>query len=183
MKTEESYRLAFETRNLEIKLFWQRSNYFLVLNSSLAIGFFAVKDPVYAFGLSVLGLLVSVLWFFVNLGGKFWQSRWERRLTIMERAITPKLQFFDADWPTIFSDVRVSLEYEKKKLLKPLNWLILKKPSVSLMMIILSMIFILAWSSLLLRPCFLPINRTQFDQPSITIIHPSTEQCCLSAII
>jgi hypothetical protein len=37
------------------------------------------------------------------------------------------------------------------------------------------MIFILAWMLLLLRVCFLPINKTQLDQPSITIVHPTTD--------
>jgi hypothetical protein len=32
----EAYRTALATRNLEINLFWQRSNYFLVLNTAIA---------------------------------------------------------------------------------------------------------------------------------------------------
>src|SRR4029079_19741708 len=35
------YRVALETRKLEIRLFWQRSNYFLVLSTALAIGYFS----------------------------------------------------------------------------------------------------------------------------------------------
>lgn len=31
---------ALDTRNFEISLYWQRSNYFLVLNTALAVGFF-----------------------------------------------------------------------------------------------------------------------------------------------
>src|SRR5207248_3234570 len=37
----DAYKIALETRNLEINLFWQRSNYFLVLNTAIAVGFFA----------------------------------------------------------------------------------------------------------------------------------------------
>lgn len=36
----EAYRVAKETRSLEINLFWQRSNYFLVLSTAIAAGFF-----------------------------------------------------------------------------------------------------------------------------------------------
>jgi hypothetical protein len=32
----EAYRVAKEARNLEIALFWQRSNYFLVLSTAIA---------------------------------------------------------------------------------------------------------------------------------------------------
>ena len=37
----EAYRTALATRNFEISLFWQRSNYFLVLSTAIAVGFFA----------------------------------------------------------------------------------------------------------------------------------------------
>jgi hypothetical protein len=41
----EAYRVAKEARNLEITLFWQRSNYFLVLSTAIAAGFFSL--PIY----------------------------------------------------------------------------------------------------------------------------------------
>ena len=34
------YEIAVETRKLEIDLFWKRSNYFLVLSTATAVGFF-----------------------------------------------------------------------------------------------------------------------------------------------
>ena len=34
----ELYKIAIQTRNLELGFFWQRSNYFLVLNTALATG-------------------------------------------------------------------------------------------------------------------------------------------------
>jgi hypothetical protein len=80
----EIYRTALETRNLEINLFWQRSNYFLVLNTALAVGFLNVKDGEYSLVLAIFGAIVSGLWFQVNLGSKYWQSRWEHRLSVVE---------------------------------------------------------------------------------------------------
>jgi hypothetical protein len=77
----EAYRTALAARNLEINLFWQRSNYFLVLNTAVAVGFFSRTDRDWlALGLSVIGLVISLLWVRLNLGSKFWQTRWERRL-------------------------------------------------------------------------------------------------------
>src|SRR5437016_5300615 len=83
----EAYRAARETRNFEISLFWQRSNYFLGLSTAIAVGFFALKDPSYAISLAIFGMIVGVIWFCVNLGSKFWQSRWEERLRIVERKL------------------------------------------------------------------------------------------------
>ena len=37
------YKISIEIRNLEIGLFWQRSNYFLVLNTAVAVVSFQLK--------------------------------------------------------------------------------------------------------------------------------------------
>src|SRR3972149_10785499 len=38
---KDAYKFAYDTRNFEISLFWQRSNYFLVLNTAIALAFFS----------------------------------------------------------------------------------------------------------------------------------------------
>jgi len=81
----ERYRTIIDIRNLEIRLFWQRSNYFLVLNTALGTGLFVVRGHGFAVLLSLLGLTSALLWLCVNLGGKFWQVRWEQRLHDEER--------------------------------------------------------------------------------------------------
>jgi len=43
MEVKDLYKTLLDTRNLEINLFWQRSNYFLVLNTGIAFGFFNLK--------------------------------------------------------------------------------------------------------------------------------------------
>ena len=40
IEIKDLYRTLLDTRNLEINLFWQRCNYFLVLNTGVALGFF-----------------------------------------------------------------------------------------------------------------------------------------------
>lgn len=142
----EAYRIAFETRNLEINLFWQRSNYFLVLNTALAVGAYTGRGTRYSYLLAVLGIIASSLWFAVNLGSKFWQARWEHRLSVFERDVAPRLNFFAADWTTIYDDVRASLTTANhKRLRRIVDEMILWKPSVTLIMTMLSLVFVIGW--------------------------------------
>jgi hypothetical protein len=150
IEDKDIYKIVFDTRNFEISLFWQRSNYFLVLNSALAVGFFNLKSQEYAFVLAILGFIVSVLWFRVVLGSKYWQSRWEHRLGVIERKIAPDLQLFAADWKTIQADVEASLTNNQ-----PQGWLkrwierkVVKKHSVSYNMTLLSLWFLVGWIAL-----------------------------------
>src|SRR5258705_9819865 len=92
---ETIYRIAYDTRNFEISLFWQRSNYFLVLNTAIAVGFFSANRDAYRLGLSIVGLVVALLWVRINLGSKYWQVRWEHRLEIVEKQLRGDfLEFF-----------------------------------------------------------------------------------------
>ncbi|MCL2297648.1 MAG: hypothetical protein FWC38_04515 [Proteobacteria bacterium] len=146
----EKYRIAHETRNFEIEMFWKRCNYFLVLNTAVATGFFALsnaQDSWYKIALVVLGIIVSLIWFFVGLGGKFWQCRWEQRLLTIEKEIGGGCGLFSATWEEIKLDVEESLsnDGECKKKLDWIDRQIMKKPSVSKQMIYLSLIFLLFW--------------------------------------
>lgn len=147
---EELYKIALETRNFEISMFWQRSNYFLALNTVVAIGFFSLEKQVYAVLLSIFGFLVSLLWFCVNLGSRFWQSRWEERLRLVELDISPEIQFFAADWNTNYEDAKAGLDSARhSRIRRFFDRLVLTKPSVSFMMIVLSLVFVLLWLALL----------------------------------
>jgi hypothetical protein len=146
LEGKDLYKVALDTRNMEIGLFWQRSNYFLVLNTALALGFFNTKSYFDALVLSGMGVLISGLWLLVNAGSKFWQSRWEQRLKIVEKQIASGANLFSADWPTIQDDVRTSLAYGKHGVLHRLyDALVLTKPSVTFLMASLSFLFILGW--------------------------------------
>ena len=142
----ESYRVAKETRNLEIALFWQRSNYFLVLNTAIAVGFFSLRDPKYTVALGILGLVVSLFWIAVNLGSKFWQSRWEHRLRLVEQKLRPNMDLFSASWETVQKDVRDSFQFRRRgPVHSAYTRLVLLKPSVTLMMTLLSVAFAGFW--------------------------------------
>jgi hypothetical protein len=58
VEDNDVYKLVSDTRNFEISLFWQRSNYFLALNSALAVGFFNIKIIKYQLFLAIFGLYV-----------------------------------------------------------------------------------------------------------------------------
>lgn len=145
------YKVALDTRNMEIGLFWQRSNYFLVLNTAAAVGFFFKATENYQLIIGLFGLAVAILWFGINLGSKFWQSRWEYRLKEAENQLNGDIQYFSASLDTINSDVEKSLEFsEHGKLRKMIDKLVLMKPSVSFIMTLLSMLFVLLWLGLII---------------------------------
>lgn len=146
----EAYRVAKEARNLEITLFWQRSNYFLVLSTAIAAGFFSLRDAKYALPLAIFGLVVGSLWIAVNLGSKFWQSRWEHRLHLTEEQLRPNMNLFSATWETVQEDVRYSFQFRRRGPIHRIyTRLVLLKPSVSLMMTLLSLAFVGFWISML----------------------------------
>lgn len=157
----ELFKIALETRNLEIDLFWKRSNYFLVLNTAIAVGFFnkAENGNWYAIALALFGLTVSVLWFQVNCGGKFWQSRWEYQLKEAEDALEKqsdkKMNYFSAHINDIKEKVEKFIEDSHQKSHDNLfNKYILEKYSVSKSMIILSLIFASMWFTTLARSLY-----------------------------
>ena len=142
----EAYKVAREARNLEIALFWQRSNYFLVLSTATAAGFFSLREHKYAVPLAIFGLIVGFLWISINLGSKFWQSRWEHRLRIVEEQVRPNMNLFSATWETVQEDVRQSFQFRRRGFIHRFyTRLVLLKPSVSLMMTILSALFVTLW--------------------------------------
>jgi len=155
----QAYKIALETRNMEIALFWQRSNYFLVLNAALAVGFFRLSENKYAITLAVFGLFVSLIWYRVNLGSKYWQSRWEQRLKLKEDEIDSALNYFSASRSITDQDVKNNIGYSeynlhtnntKSKFHKWLDKQVIKKPSVSYNMSLLSFCFMFMWLIFLL---------------------------------
>lgn len=146
----ELYKIALDTRNFEISLFWQRSNYFLALNTAIAVGFFLKATAAYQLWLGVFGFLVSILWVAINCGSKFWQSRWETRLKIAEDNLSKEINYFSTDWETLLSDAQKSIAFSNHKFPRKIfDKLVLSKPSVSFIMTLLSVLFILFWVALI----------------------------------
>ena len=150
MTPKEKFKTALSLRNFEVKLFWQRSNYFLALNSALIVGFFALKHESLRLPFAFFGLLTSALWTFVNLGSKFWQARWEQKLIDVEKAVYPDLLFFNEDFSEVKKQVMENLEQQiKEPLARLVMHAVLWKPSVSTMVIYLSGVCVIFWIVLL----------------------------------
>ena len=153
----ELFKTALDTRNLEINLFWQRCNYFLVLNSALAYGVVSGKSDHYLLPLAIVGTLVCWLWYRVALGSKYWQERWEFCLKDLEDQLKEQKHFnenvtlFSGHWQNIQNEVRHSLSSSQHSLFeKFIDRQILTKPSVTQSMIYLVIIFFFGWLILLL---------------------------------
>lgn len=79
---KEIFKIALNARDFEIKMFWQRCNYFLLLNSAVGA---AVGATLASKNISVgiipflcaIGMFVCLAWIKVGLGAKFWQTHWE----------------------------------------------------------------------------------------------------------
>jgi hypothetical protein len=140
-------QIALDNRAFEIQLFWQRSNYFLVLITALGIGVFSIKEQGYALLIAVAATWSSVFWFKTNLGSRFWQESWEAEVVFLAKELGIKSFERPAD------EIKLQVENElngigsKKSFVR--RWVdrqILKKPSVSYNMILLSIFSICLWA-------------------------------------
>lgn len=90
---DEAIKIALETRKFEIELYWKRATYFWAFLVS-AFGIYSFiyrmddtnnifdKNLLLIFSSSV-GLLLSLCFYFVNRGSKYWQENWEIQLDIL----------------------------------------------------------------------------------------------------
>jgi hypothetical protein len=152
VRADDLYHILIDTRNLEVNLFWQRSNYFLVLNSGIVLIFFNVKDPIYVRAFAAMGFLSSLLWFWACLASKYWQTFWAERLAVFEKNQLPGLQFFSADAEQRNKFVQDGLRSEGLgRISTAVYGLAQRCRSVSFSMLLLSVIFVLGWFTLLVN--------------------------------
>jgi hypothetical protein len=80
--------VALDIRKFEIDLYWKRATYFWTLIGAAFAGFFLLrsKDAGYYSLLlvSCIGFLLSLGWYLVNRGSKYWQENWERHVDLLE---------------------------------------------------------------------------------------------------
>ncbi|ROO35228.1 hypothetical protein SAHL_02655 [Salinisphaera orenii YIM 95161] len=127
-------------------MFWQRSNYFMVLNTAIAVGFFSVVPSPLAPLLALLGFFACISWALVTFGSKYWQSRWEEAARRLEADCCPKAKLFAASKDEVHEEVEHSLNRGNHHGTQA--WMderILKKPSVSFQMSMLALFFIGFW--------------------------------------
>ncbi len=88
----EAYKIAIDTRNLEIKLFWQRSLFFAAFTSAIFVGYSSSEiEPFSKLILSSLGFLLSFAWLLANRGSKYWYESWETKINEIEEGYDYKL--------------------------------------------------------------------------------------------
>jgi len=143
MKAEEQYKIAVNARQLEVQMFWQRSNYLLLINTAIAAAYVSQASDAY---LALCGLGAAVLWFGVNLGGKYWQVRWEAAVSRLECLMSPNLKLFSASRDEVDQEVRAFIARSGHQGASVfLDRLILLRLSVTAIVILLSLGFVIAW--------------------------------------
>lgn len=116
---------AEKRRELEINLFWQRAYLFWVFTIAGLTAyayFFTIPNPDYTIALLVacFGLVSSFIWTFVNRGSRFWQSYWEREISLVKSEAkyhrVMYLEFFDKPekYEIMINKKWGSLEFWKK---------------------------------------------------------------------
>ena len=137
--------IALENRAFEIQLFWQRSNYFIVLLTALGVGAIAVDATLLALLMTVFGTVASFLWFRTNLGSRFWQESWEAEVGKLAKEL--KIASFERPENQIKMQVRCSLKGNQRQsyVRRWVDKQIVKKPSVSYHMILLSIVSTVIW--------------------------------------
>jgi hypothetical protein len=151
--TESLYRILIDTRNLEVNLFWRRTNYFLVLNSGIVLAIFYVTKSIHIRVFAAMGILASLLWFWACLASKYWQTFWAERLAEFERKNLTGLDFFSANAARRDALVAQGIGAEGVgKIETSIYGLAKQCRSVSFSMLLLSIVFALGWLALLVRP-------------------------------
>lgn len=144
-KQEKILERALDIRKFEIELYWKRATYFWTLISILfagKIGFHDSTKPEYIFLISCIGFILSLSWYLVNRGSKYWQENWERHVDALEDEIIGPLY-------------KTTLNYSKCQrynLLKSYPF------SVSKINQIISLYITFIWAGLFLHDCFLAIS-------------------------
>lgn len=140
-------QIALDNRAFEIQLFWQRSNYFLVLITALGVGVFTIHGRIFSAIISAFATISSVYWYKTNLGSKFWQESWEVEVVALARA--HKIASFERSTADIIAQVTKSLgegaNGDKSRIRRFIDRRIVSKPSVSYYMILLSVTSALIW--------------------------------------
>lgn len=142
--------VALRNREFEIQLFWQRSNYFLVLITALGIGFFSIEELIYKFFLSLFGLIACLLWYNTNLGSRFWQVFWEHEVESLAKEFD--VASFQKTTTHIKGELKSSMAHSESKhaFRKWIDKEVVRKPSVTISMIYLSIWAMVFWALLLL---------------------------------
>jgi hypothetical protein len=88
-RRERALEYALDIRKFEIELYWKRATYFWTLLGASFAAYFLLasakpSQSAAVFLVSCIGLILSVGWYLVNRGSKYWQTNWERHVDSLE---------------------------------------------------------------------------------------------------
>jgi hypothetical protein len=95
----EFFKIAVNARDLELKLFWQRSLFFAGFIAAIFIGYYSIRNDGIANPdlvkslLLILGVFFSLAWCLANRGSKYWYESWEDKVNKSEELL--EAEFFD----------------------------------------------------------------------------------------
>lgn len=78
---------ALDTRKFEISLYWQRTAYLWAMIAAAFAGYFAIgakEKSLAALSIGCVGFVLSIAWYRLNQGSKFWQENWEQHVALLE---------------------------------------------------------------------------------------------------
>lgn len=86
----KAFEIALDTRKFEIEMYWKRATYFWAFIAAIFVAWYNVQeknDLFVTFLIIWLGLAVSLCWFYVNKGSKFWQKNWEDNIHYLSKKL------------------------------------------------------------------------------------------------
>ena len=102
-KEKNALDKAWEIRNFEIQLYWNRATYFWTFIAITLGGYLTLISsdsynnnlsnvfPQIEYFIICLGIVLSFAWFYVNKASKKWQANWEKHIDMLEIEITGPL--------------------------------------------------------------------------------------------
>ncbi len=89
----EVYKAVTEHFRQDIREFWSRSNFYLVVQAGLLSVFVSLSpqasslERIETFGLGILGLIIAIVWFLVSRGSVLWLRRWRAQAVEIDNVV------------------------------------------------------------------------------------------------
>lgn len=95
-KIAKALEIAWDTRDFEIKRYWQRATYYWAFITSIFIAYVYVLNSsnlfvhhnLVLFLVILIGCVFSLAWVLTNISSKFWQNNWEYHINFLESEIS-----------------------------------------------------------------------------------------------
>ncbi|MEN8368423.1 hypothetical protein [Acinetobacter bereziniae] len=155
------YKLAIETRNFEIQQLINRNNFFMLFQGVLLAAVFSNQEskPFVEFIICLAGILISWHQVGVAAGAKYWQEWWELKTSEIEKEL--KENIGDENFIPLFNLEYAQSDSQREKVVSKINkqsgfiesiinFLVLKKYSVSRVPIRSGLVLMITWVILFL---------------------------------